>query len=74
MHKQLNLKQKKFQKKKKIIIKLQISWKWNQIHNEHNWSTSFSLIAEMLKEFGEDDLFGGNELLEVVEFCLGIIL
>ena len=72
MHKQLNLKHKKSQKK--IIMKLQISWKLNQNHNEHNWSTSFSLIAEMLKEFGEDDLFGGNELLEVVEFCLGIIL
>jgi hypothetical protein len=44
------------------------------MHKGQNHSTSLSLIAEMLKEFGEDDLFDGNELLEVVEFCLGMIL
>jgi hypothetical protein len=30
-------------------------------------------MAEMLKEFGEEDLFD-NELREVVELCFGIIL
>ena len=31
-------------------------------------------MADMLKEFGEEDLFDCKELLIVAEFCLGIIL
>lgn len=38
-------------------------------------TTSFSLIADMFKEFGEDDLFDvDNVLLDDVILCLGIIL
>lgn len=37
--------------------------------------TSFSLIAETLKELGEEDLLGAdNELLADAVFCLGLIL
>lgn len=43
-------------------------------HQKSNQSTSFSLIAEMLKEFGEEDLFDVDNEILVVEVCLGIIL
>lgn len=38
-------------------------------------STSFSLIADIFKEFGEEDLLDvDKELLEVAKVCLGTIL
>lgn len=46
----------------------------DQLFGERNWPTSFSLIPEMLKKFGEDDRFEDNELLDDVGFVLEIIL
>lgn len=42
------------------------------------WITSFSFIAEVLQEFGEEDLFDADNVLLVVgvviELCFGSIL
>ena len=40
---------------------------------ENKQSTSFSLIADMLKEIGEEDLFDDSELLELAEVCFAIL-
>lgn len=43
-----------------------------------NWITSFSFIAEVLQEFGDEDLFDADNALlavgGVAAFCFGSIL
>lgn len=38
------------------------------------YTTSFSFIADTLKEFGEEDLFDADNELLIVAFTLGTIL
>lgn len=45
-----------------------------QMSRRTDQSTSFSFIADTLKEFGEEDLFDADNELLVEVFCLGIIL